>query len=56
MDKAAKAIAQRLGVRYNGKGPLVATKTVGGLRYQLLYRTNVGGNHFDHIHIGVRRI
>jgi len=55
MDDAARAIAQRLGIGYNG-GPLVATKTQNGLRYQVLYRTNVGGNHFNHIHIGVRRI
>jgi hypothetical protein len=56
MDQAARAIAQRLGISYDGKGPLVATKIANGLRYQILYRTNVGGNHFDHIHIGVRRI
>jgi hypothetical protein len=27
-----------------------------GIRYQLLWRTNVGGNHWDHIHIGARRV
>ena len=55
MDRAAKAITQRLGIPYKG-GPLVATVTRHGLRYQVLYRTNVGGNHFNHIHIGVRRV
>jgi hypothetical protein len=55
MDRAAKAITQRLGIPYKG-GPLVATVTRNGLRYQVLYRTNVGGNHFNHIHIGVRRV
>jgi hypothetical protein len=56
MDKAAVAIAHRLGINYNGHSELVATKVVGGLRYQILYRTHVGGNHFNHIHIGVRRL
>lgn len=54
MDKAARAIAERLGINWNG-GPLVATKVLNGLRFQILYRTNVGGNHFNHIHVGVRR-
>jgi hypothetical protein len=27
-----------------------------GLRFQLLWRTFVGGNHWDHIHIGARRV
>jgi hypothetical protein len=56
MDKAAIDIAASLGVKYNGRGPLVLTKTVGGIRYQVLYRTTVGGNHFDHIHTAAKRI
>jgi hypothetical protein len=57
MDKAAAAIARRLGLRrYRPGQSLVLTKTIGGLRYQVLYRTNVGGNHYDHIHVGVRRV
>jgi hypothetical protein len=56
MDRAAIRIARRLGVKYNGKGPLVLTKTIGGYRYQVLYRTQVGGNHNDHIHVGVSRV
>jgi hypothetical protein len=27
-----------------------------GVRFQLLWRTYVGGNHYDHIHIGWRRV
>jgi hypothetical protein len=27
-----------------------------GIRFQLLWRTYVGGNHYDHIHIGARRV
>lgn len=55
MDKAAKAISAKLGVPYKG-GPLVATVNRNGLRYQVLYRTMVGGNHFTHIHVGVKAL
>jgi len=55
MDRAAKAITQRLGIPYNG-GTLVGSKVENGLRYQILYRTDVGGNHYNHIHIGVKRV
>jgi hypothetical protein len=27
-----------------------------GIRFQLLWRTYVGGNHYNHIHIGARRV
>jgi hypothetical protein len=27
-----------------------------GIRFQLLWRTYVGGDHYDHIHIGARRV
>lgn len=56
MDAAAKRLAAQLGVKYNGRDELVLTKTVNGLRYQILYRTHVGGDHFTHIHVGVRRV
>ena len=56
MDRAAASIMAALGVRYDGRSELVATTTIGGYRYQVLYRTNVGGNHFNHIHIGVKRV
>jgi len=55
MDKAALALTHRLGIPYSG-GSLVATKILNGLRYQLLYRTDVGGDHYSHIHIGVKRV
>ena len=29
--------------------------TVNGVRYQVIYRSNVGGNHYNHIHIGARK-
>lgn len=56
MDQAAHTIAAQLGVEWDGRSPLEITKTVNGYRVQVLYRTNTGGNHFDHIHVGVRRV
>lgn len=56
MDAAAVAIAARLGVKYDGKTPLVLTTKINGYRIQLLYRTGTGGNHFNHLHLGVRKI
>jgi hypothetical protein len=56
MDKAAVQIARRLGIQYKQGQPLVATVTRGKFRIQVIYRSNVGGNHYDHIHVGVRRV
>jgi len=55
MDAAARALMAALGIRWDG-GELVRDVTRFGYRLQILYRTHVGGNHFDHIHIGVRRV
>lgn len=55
MDAAVTQMLRRLGVQYEG-GPVVVTKTVGDYRIQILYRTQVGGNHNNHIHVGVRRV
>jgi Transglycosylase SLT domain len=55
MDAAAKRILSNLGFNWNGKSPVVVTKRVGDFRIQVLYRTQVGGNHNNHIHVGVRR-
>ncbi|HTE61340.1 MAG TPA: lytic transglycosylase domain-containing protein [Solirubrobacteraceae bacterium] len=56
MDKAAVAIAKALGISYRKGQPLVANVNRNGLRFQILYRTDVGGDHFDHIHVGARRL
>lgn len=56
MDAAARKILARLGIPWDGKSPIVLNKVVGKHRVQILYRTDVGGNHHDHIHIGVRRV
>ena len=54
MDRTARRIAAALGHRGWRGG--VLTVTGQGIRAQLLYRTNVGGNHFNHVHFGCRRL
>lgn len=54
MDATAAQIAASLGVK-NWKGGVLNVNR-GGYRYQLLYRTRVGGNHFNHVHVGVRKL
>lgn len=56
-DRAASQIVAALGGPKNwGRtgGNFVVTR--GGFRYQVIYRSNVGGNHYNHIHLGVRRV
>lgn len=53
MDALARDIARRFKIEWTGSG--VASATWGGFRYQLLYRTSVGGNHFNHVHFGVKK-
>lgn len=55
MDRAAQHLLSLFRVQWNGKDAIVKNFRLGEFRVQILYRTNVGGNHFDHIHIGVRR-
>jgi hypothetical protein len=58
MDKTARQIAAMLGVKNWKGGVLNVNKKIDGrtYRFQLLYRTNVGGNHYNHIHLGIDRI
>jgi hypothetical protein len=56
MDRAAIKIMSRLGAHYNGTSELVHTVEKNGFRIQVLYRTYVGGNHYTHIHVGVRKV
>jgi hypothetical protein len=55
MDRAAQKIAAALGVP-GWKGGGILNKTVGDYRVQLIYRTNEGGNHFNHVHVGVKKV
>ena len=54
MDKLARMLATRFKIPWNGSGLVNATH--GGYRYQLIYRTMTGGNHYNHVHFGVRRV
>jgi len=56
-DAAASKLVQALGGPANwGSHGGVFNKTINGIRYQIIYRSNVGGNHFNHIHFGARRV
>jgi hypothetical protein len=55
MDRACHQIAKRLGHPEFRAGNLVVN-IHHGYRVQLLYRTNIGGNHFNHVHVGMRRL
>lgn len=53
MDRMARRIAHWFGIPWDGDG--ISDHWVNGMRFQMLYRTNIGGNHYNHVHIGVRR-
>jgi hypothetical protein len=53
MDKLAETLAQTFGMPWAGSG--VTATHVAGFRVQMLYKTDIGGNHFGHVHLGVRR-
>jgi hypothetical protein len=56
-DQAASGIVSALGGPANwGQTGGVFNTTIGGIRYQVLYRTDTGGNHWNHIHVGARRV
>jgi hypothetical protein len=53
-DQAAQRIVEALGGGKNwGGGNFVTTQN--GYRFQVIWKSNVGGNHYDHIHVGVRK-
>jgi hypothetical protein len=54
MDRLARRLAQRFGIDWRGSGLVNAAHS--GYRFQLIYRTYVGGNHFNHVHFGVRDV
>jgi hypothetical protein len=54
MDKLARSLAKRFDIPWSGSGLVSAVH--GGYRYQLIYRTTQGGNHFNHVHFGVRDV
>lgn len=56
-DAVASRIVQSLGGPRNwGRTGGNFVTTVNGIRWQVIYRSNVGGNHYNHIHVGARRV
>lgn len=60
---AGDAPASRVAAAIAGPGYQAWGRTGGvlsvercGIRFQLLWRTYVGGNHYDHVHVGARRV
>ena len=53
MDALARDLGKRFKLDWGGSG--VATSTQKGFRMQMIYRSHVGGNHFNHVHFGVRK-
>jgi hypothetical protein len=51
-DALAAALAKRFGIPWSGSGLVSLTR--GGYRFQLIYRTLEDGDHFNHVHFGVR--
>jgi peptidoglycan hydrolase-like protein with peptidoglycan-binding domain len=54
MDKLARELAKRFDIPWTGAGLRNATHS--GYRFQVIYRTNIGGNHFNHVHFGVKDV
>lgn len=54
-DQLAADLAQRFGIPWHGAGLVSATHD--GFRFQLIYRINTpqAGDHYTHVHFGVRR-
>jgi peptidoglycan hydrolase-like protein with peptidoglycan-binding domain len=54
MDELARRLAKRFDIDWHGSGSVSAIHS--GYRFQLLYRTWIGGNHFNHVHFGVKDV
>lgn len=54
MDRLAADLAKCFGLKWNGSG--IVNRYKDGYRIQMIYRSSVGGNHFNHVHIGIRRV
>jgi hypothetical protein len=55
-DAVAAALAARFGIPWSGAGVVSATHS--GMRFQMLWRyeSAQAGNHYTHVHFGVRRV
>lgn len=56
MDALARELGQMFKMQWKGSGTV--NSTYGGYRFQMLYRMSSAqaGNHFNHVHFGVRRV
>lgn len=54
MDQLAKDLAKEFDLTWHGSGHV--EKTDGGYRFQMIYRTDFGGNHYNHVHFGVKKV
>lgn len=54
MDNLAKQLAELFKLQWNGSGAVSGQDPDGQYKYQMLYRTLIGGNHFNHVHFGVK--
>ena len=52
MDALAKELARVFDIDWSGSGAVSATHK--GRRFQLIYRSDVGGDHYNHVHFGIR--
>jgi hypothetical protein len=52
MDALAQNLADVFSIPWTGSGS--SSSYIGGYRFQMLYRTLIGGNHYNHVHFGVR--
>jgi len=55
MDALFKRLARRFDISIDPSGGLF-NATHDGYRFQIIYRTNEGGNHWNHVHLGVRKV
>jgi hypothetical protein len=53
-EALAEDIARMFGIGYRSSGGAF-NRTAYGFRFQLIHRSMIGGNHYNHVHFGVRR-
>jgi hypothetical protein len=58
MDSLFKRLASRFDIDVSTSGSEWGAFSVthGGYRFQIIYRSNIGGNHWNHVHFGIRRV
>lgn len=58
MDMLARDLAHKFGLKWKGSGAVSKVVKIGGKRYriQMIYRSYIGGNHFNHVHFGIEAL